>query len=107
MRCDVDEAIQGYRRLLDEQGDFDMRASRRAYWMLAGIYSGDWGIDEKYINRDELKRCLTQILAFWPDSSEAKFIKQVLRWDDEEKRTRFQHFPRENGDLVDLEDLAA
>jgi len=105
VRGDVDKAISAYRRLLEEQGSFDMRAARRAYWMLAGIYSGDWGVDEKYVNSSELKSCLIQILAIWPDSHEAKFINQVLRWDPVEKKTRFQFFPRENGDVNAWGDL--
>ena len=103
VRRDVEAAVKAYRRLLDEQEGFDMRAARRAYWMLAGIYSGDWGVGEKYVNPEEMKRCFVQILAIWPDSSEAEFIKQVLRWDDEKKETRFQFFPRENGDWGDID----
>ncbi len=99
---DTEKAVRGYQGLLENQTGFDMSATRRAYWMLAGIYSGDWGVDKKFVNPEKLKDCFVQILAIWPDSSEAQFIKQVLRWDDEEKQTRFHYFPRENADWENL-----
>jgi hypothetical protein len=107
VRGNTPEAITLYRRLLDESTGIDAQAARRAHWMLAGILSGDWDVDPKHVDRDEAKRLLTQILALWPDSSEAEFIRRALRWDDAEGETRFPHFPKENEGVAELMDRSA
>jgi len=103
----VDEAVKLYRRLLDPAAAADAQAARRGYWMLAGIASGDWGVDQKHVDRDEAKRCLTHILALWPDSHEAAFIRRALRWDDSGGGAQFPHFPKENGELAEMLDRSA
>jgi tetratricopeptide (TPR) repeat protein len=103
----VDEAIKSYQRMIEPATRADGQSVRRAYWMLAGIASGDWGVDQKYVDRDEAKRCLTQILAHWPDSSEAKFIRRALRWDDERGGAQFPHFPKDNRKLAEMIDRNA
>jgi tetratricopeptide (TPR) repeat protein len=107
VRGNVDEAVKLYRRLLDPAVAADAQAARRGYWMLAGIASGDWGVDKKHVDRDEAKRCLTHILALWPDSHEAAFIRRALRWDDSRGGARFPHFPKENGELAEMLDRSA
>jgi hypothetical protein len=92
------EAIPLYERLADGRAGSD--ASRRANWMLAGIYGGDWGVAPDFVDREKARERLIRILALWPDSAEAQFIKQVLRWDDEAGGTRFPHLPKENEDLA-------
>jgi tetratricopeptide (TPR) repeat protein len=107
VRGNAEDAIGLYRRLLDAAAGADADAARHAHWMLAGIYSGDWGVDAKFVNRDEAKRSLVQILALWPESSEAQFIRRALRWDDANGGTRFPNFPQENGDLAEMVDRSA
>lgn len=107
VRGNTPEAIRLYRQLLDENSGIDMQAARRAYWMLAGIYAGDWGVDEEHVDPNEAKQCLTQILALWPDSSEAALIKRVLRWDDVQEQTRFPHYPQENDGVAEMVDKSA
>jgi tetratricopeptide (TPR) repeat protein len=107
IRGNTDEAIKLYRRLLDEAQGVDAQAARRGWWMLAGIMSGDWGVEAKFVNQEEAKRCLTQILALWPDSSEAEFIRRAMRWDENDGQTRFPHFPKDNGELADMVDRSA
>lgn len=107
VRDNVDDAIKLYRRLLTESQGVDGDATRRAHWMLAGIYSGDWGVDPKFVDRDQAKAALIQILALWPDSSEAAFIRRALRWDDAQGGSRFPQFPRENKPLAEMVDRSA
>ncbi|MEM9657083.1 MAG: hypothetical protein AAF961_01870, partial [Planctomycetota bacterium] len=107
LRGNVSEAIRLYRSMLDADEGRDVRSARRAYWMLAGIYSGDWGVGEEHIDPDEVRTCLTQILALWPDSSEAEAVRRLLRWDDDQNRTRLPHMPQENAELVDQIDRSA
>ena len=56
------------------------------------------------MNRDKARERLVRILALWPDSSEAWFIKRVMRWDDKEGETRFPHLPKENEALAEQVD---
>jgi hypothetical protein len=105
VRRNTPEAINLYKQLLDESLGVDGQTTKRAQWMLSGIYCGDWRVDKKYVDPDKAKECLVQILALWPDSKEAEFIKRVLRWNESEKRTRFEYFPRqlEDDELEDRE----
>lgn len=98
LRGKPSEAIPVYLQLAEGGGSSD--SARRANWMLAGIYGGDWGVDGEFVNADKARERLIRILALWPDSSEAQFIRRVLRWDDRQQETRFPHFPRENDALV-------
>jgi tetratricopeptide (TPR) repeat protein len=107
VRGNVEDAVALYRRLLDESQAVDSDAARHAHWMLAGIYSGDWGVDAKFVDRDQAKRSLVQILAIWPDSSEAQFIRRALRWNDAEGGSQFPNFPRENDELAEMVDRSA
>jgi tetratricopeptide (TPR) repeat protein len=107
VRGNVDDAVKLYRRLLDDASGADADAARRGHWMLAGIYCGDWGVDAKYVDRDQAKQSLIQILARWPDSSEAQFIRRALRWDDANGGARFPQFPRDNAPLAEMVDRSA
>lgn len=102
VRKRADEAIPKYRELADESAGGD--AARRAHWMLAGIYSGDWAVGEEFVDANLARDRLIRILALWPNSSEARFIKRVLRWDDQEGGTRFPHFPKDNEGLAEQVD---
>ena len=69
--------------------------------MLAGIQSGDWGVagtpvGQSLINEAEARGHLIQILAHWPESSEAEFLRHNLRWDDKAGENRFEYLPRVN-----------
>jgi len=96
------EAIPLYQRLADKADDSD--SVRRANWMLAGIYGGDWLVDPQFVDPEKARERLIRILALWPDSAEAGFVKRVLRWDDQRQETRFPEFPKENETLADQVD---
>jgi tetratricopeptide (TPR) repeat protein len=105
VRGNVDDAIKFYGGMASDAPSGD--AARRGHWMLAGIYSGDWGVDAKYVDRDAAKQALIQILARWPDSSEAAYIRRALRWNDADGGSRFPNFPRENAPLAEMVDRSA
>lgn len=107
LRRNTADAVKLYERLADPGSPADSDAARRAYWMLAGIASGDWGVDKSFANPEQAKRRLAHILAAWPDSPEAEFIRRALRWDDSKGGAQFPHFPKENKELADLIDRSA
>ena len=51
---------------------------------------------QRSIDPQKAKEQLVLLLAHWPDSSEAAFIKTNLRWNDERGGNQFEHFPRVN-----------
>ncbi|MDC0936058.1 hypothetical protein OAS39_07210, partial [Pirellulales bacterium] len=99
------EAIPRYEALASELGTSD--SARRANWMLAGIYGGDWNVGDEFVDKEKARGRLVRILAIWPDSSEAQYIEQMLRWNDQEGRTQFEHFPRDNQPLAEQIDTEA
>jgi TolB-like protein len=92
---DVPRAALLYEQLADGRQTKALHSVRRAHWMLAGIYSGDWNVDKKYVDATKAREHLIQILARWPDSPEGKFISAHLRWDDYEG-TQHPLLPLEN-----------
>jgi tetratricopeptide (TPR) repeat protein len=107
IRGNAADAVKRYEALLAEDPSADVESARRAHWMLAGIFSGDWGVDKSVVDRSKARDHLKQLLALWPDSHEATLIKQALRWDDAKGRTRFEHVPKENGELTAMIDRSA
>ena len=76
--------------------------------MLAGILQRRLGRRSQVSSTAKKRgKSLVQILALWPDSSEAQFIRRALRWDDDKGGSRFPHFPRENGELAEMVDHSA
>ena len=93
--------MEAYEELCQVTPETPLHTALRAHWMLAGIYSGDWGVakDEKgkqVIDPAKARTHLIQILAHWNESSEAEFIRRNLRSDEESGTNRFEHFPRVN-----------
>lgn len=99
------EAIGPYEQLAAGPAGSD--SARRANWMLAGIYSGDWGVGQEHVDRERARDHLIRLLALWPESSESLFIKRALRWDDEAGGSQFQHLPQENAPLAEKVDREA
>ena len=64
--------------------------------MLAGVYSGDWNTGAEFFDAAKARDHLIAIHTHWPDSSEARFIKESLRWNDEDGRNEYEHFPHHN-----------
>jgi hypothetical protein len=103
IRKDVAGAIQAFESLAAVNADTKLNSALRAHWMLAGIYSGDWGIDPKqWADATKVRQHLMQILAFWESSPEADFIRKSLRWDDQSGKSQFNQFPKANSDLANL-----
>jgi hypothetical protein len=96
VKKDFPAAIKLYETLATAPHDAKLHTALRAHWMLAGIYSGDWGIEASFIDPQKAKEQLLLMLAHWPDSPEATFIKTNLRWNDERGGNQFEHFPRVN-----------
>ena len=96
----VAAAIKEYESLTEVDEYLRLNSARRAHWMLAGIYSGDWGVKKEFSNSQKMKYHLEQILAFWETSPEAEYIKKVLRWDAQQGESQFNHFPRSNDEVV-------
>ena len=99
IKKDFVNATKIYQRLARAAPENPLHITRRAHWMLAGIYSGDWGVADApdgltLLDGDQARYHLTQILAHFEDSSEADFIRRNLRWDDRKGENRFEHFPR-------------
>lgn len=92
----------------------------RGHWMLAGIHAGDWGTGELAqgdlgignakksqvgdepgsIDPDTARFHIIEILANFPESPEARLLKQWLRWDPSSAETKFNHVPRFNQSLL-------
>ncbi len=102
VKKDYEAALQLYQQLAQVNSDSKLHAALRAHWMLAGIRSGDWNVPENLIDTKEARTHLVAILAYWPDSSEAQFIKRALRWSEEKGRNEFEHFPKENRALLTM-----
>jgi hypothetical protein len=96
IKKDHAEAVRLYESLAQATRDTKLHVALRAHWMLAGIFSGDWDVDASAVDPKKARQHLVQILAHWPDSDEAGFIKRQLRWDEEEGHNQFEHFPREH-----------
>lgn len=96
VKKDIPAAIKQYELLAAAPHDAQLHSALRAHWMLAGIYTGDWGVSTELIDVAKAKEHLVLILAHWPTSAEAAFIKTNLRWNDERGRNQFEHFPRTN-----------
>jgi hypothetical protein len=91
------EAVELYGALTAEGEATPLPAALRAHWMLAGIHSGDWGVpaDHEVVDAALARKHVIQILAHWPDSAEAHYLRRNLRW-KEEDGTHFDHVPLEH-----------
>lgn len=99
VRRDYPAAVSIYEQLTGTSPDTPLHTALRAHWMLAGIYSGDWGVAQdakgkELVDPARAREHLIQILAHWEQSSEAQFIRKNLRWDEMTGETRFEYFPQ-------------
>ena len=88
-RKDYEEAAKHYEQLARSMDSTGLHTMLRAHWMLAGIYSGDWGAGVQIVNADRARVHLVQILAHWEDSREAQYVKNNLRWNEEKGENQF------------------
>jgi tetratricopeptide (TPR) repeat protein len=98
---DYAAAAAAYEELARISPDTPLHPALRAHWMLAGIHSGDWGVADNsegqaLIDAAKAREHLIQILAHWPESSEAEFVRHNLRWDERAGENRFEYMPRVN-----------
>ena len=68
--------------------------------MLSGIYAGDWGVDESYVNPPLARQHLVSILSNWQESPEAELLRKWMRWDDTAGKTKFSYLPIVNNQLA-------
>ena len=66
------------------------------------IRCGDWGVGEEYVDPEKAREHLLAILAHWPKSGEAEFIRTKLRWDDEVGENAFDHYPHQGPAFLDV-----
>ena len=66
---------------------------RSAHWMLLGLNLGDWESPAR--DAAAARSAAVAILAHWPESPEAQFLRRVLRWRAGEG-SRFAHLPLVN-----------
>jgi TolB-like protein len=97
IKGEPNEAIGIYTKLA--AGDTTRSVALRANWMLAGIYSGDWNVPQERVDTAKAHKYLIEIMAHWPDSPEADFIRKNLRW-DEAQGTKYQYVPKGNTGLL-------
>ena len=94
-----ERAIAQYEKLLAVKDESPLYQARRAHWMLFGIYGGDWGA-KKMVNPVKCRHHAIQILAHWPDSVEAKIIRDQLRYSDVKGGSQFNQVAEDNYVLV-------
>ena len=104
IKKDVETAISEFESLVENNEETRYQSARRAHWVLAGIYAGDWGVDRKWVNADKMRDHLLQILSFFESSPEADFIRNGLRWDPEKGETEFHYLPLTNDKLSQMID---
>jgi hypothetical protein len=99
---DYAAAVTAYEEITQFSESSPVRPALRAHWMLAGIFGGGWDAAEKadsIVNPEKSREHLVQILAHWPESTEAATIKRYLLWDEQNQRSRTPYLPA-GGDLV-------
>lgn len=92
---DAAKAVERYTAMTSL--DQPQSSQLRGHWMLSGIRAGDWGTAEQsVVDPAESRRHLIEIMANWPDSPEAKLLKQWMRWDETSEQTQFNYLPTVN-----------
>ena len=104
-----DEAVRQYERLTDPiptgTNKIYLQSALRAHWMLAGLRSGDWGaVNSPVVDPEKARHHLTAILAFWPESSAANYIRSQLRWSEQQAAIAFEHYPHQGPAFLDVID---
>lgn len=102
VRKDFSAAVRRYQSITQFSEASLLKMALRAHWMLAGIECGDWGAAQAtdfQPNTAEARKNLIDILAFWPESEEARVIRKYMRWDEQNGKTGTPYFPKE-GDLL-------
>jgi hypothetical protein len=99
-RGNFQQAAASYQQLA-EQGT-TLAHVDRARWMLAGIYSGDWGISHsaaELVDARQARAQIVQLLAFFPESPHTKLLEKHLLWDDVQGATLSANLPRTHVEL--------
>ncbi len=89
---DYRKAAGHYEKLASDPQFSESRFALRAHWMLAGLYMGDWGVNEYeaglskdklgelgVVNLDKAREHILAILANWDGTPMASFYQQHLR----------------------------
>ena len=86
IKKDTKLAIETFESIADTSADSTLHFSRRAHWMLAGIFAGDWNVSPDVVDVVRMREHLIHILAMHEDSPEANHIRKWLRWDSKSGR---------------------
>jgi len=103
VRKDYPAAVRRYQAITEFSEASQLKMALRAHWMLAGVQCGDWGASqaEDFQPSTPLARWhLIQILAFWPESEEARVIQKYMRWSTGDGKTGTPYFPKEGNLLL-------
>ncbi len=90
-------SIERYNTIIGQSEASPLNSSLHAHWMLAGILSGDWGVeqnDPSLVDLAAARGHLIKILAHWPESSQANLIRQNLMWDPRNNKSRTPYLAR-------------
>ncbi len=79
---DHQKAIEMYELVTKKSVSSD--AICRSHWMLTFLYLGDWGTPKNLRSYAKAREHVVALFAMYPDREEAKTLKQLLRWNDEE-----------------------
>ncbi|PQO28653.1 VWA domain-containing protein [Bremerella cremea] len=102
VRKDYAAAVRRYQSITEFSEASLLKMALRAHWMLAGIECGDWGAASSKDFKPSpaaARKQLIDILAFWPESEEARVIHKYMRWNDDNGQTGTPYFPKE-GELL-------
>lgn len=91
---DVAKAIERYEGLVSKPNQISSETRRRAHWMLAGIYSGDWGVGPGFRDAAKARQQILALLTQWPDSREATAFRKWLGWDEKTQESTYPYVPR-------------
>jgi hypothetical protein len=101
VKKDLQKAIQMY-ELLCNDTTVCSSVRRRAHWALAGIYCGDWGVDQAIVSPSKARSHAIAIMANWEESPEADLLRQWLRWNPDTNQSEFPYLPKSNETLADF-----
>lgn len=99
-RGNFQQAAQLYEQMA-ERGD-TLAHVERARWMLAGIYAGDWGIQQsnsELVDADKARQQIVQLMAFFEESPHTRLLEKYLLWDESRGTTLSASLPRTRVEL--------
>lgn len=101
-RGNFQQAAQLYEQMA-ERGD-TLAHVERARWMLAGIYAGDWGVQQSHselVDAGKARQQIVQLMAFFEESPHTRLLQKYLLWDESRGTTLSASLPRTHVGLAE------